>query len=55
MEEKIDVIMNEKEEAIYNQDFERAANLRDKEKEDRRKVFKKEVNRYDNKRIKRDE
>ena len=34
MEEKIDVIMNEKEEAIYNQDFERAANLRDKEKEE---------------------
>ena len=35
MGEKIDIIMNEKEEAIYNQDFERAANLRDKEKEAR--------------------
>ena len=38
MEEKIDVIMNEKEEAIYNQDFERAANLRDKEKEAREEL-----------------
>ena len=38
MEEKINVIMNEKEEAIYNQDFERAANLRDKEKEAREEL-----------------
>ena len=38
MEEKIDIIMNEKEEAIYNQDFERAANLRDKEKEAREEL-----------------
>ena len=38
MEEKIDVIMNEKEEAIYNQDFEIAANLRDKEKEAREEL-----------------
>ena len=38
MGEKIDIIMNEKEEAIYNQDFERAANLRDKEKEAREEL-----------------
>ena len=38
MGEKIDIIMNEKEEAIYNQDFERAANLRDKEKESREEL-----------------
>ena len=33
LQEQIDIIMREKEEAIYNQNFERAAIIRDKEKE----------------------
>ena len=37
LEEKIDVISKEKEEAIYNQDFEKAARLRDAENEAREK------------------
>lgn len=38
MEEKIDIIVNEKEEAIYNQDFEKAAKLRDIEKKSREQL-----------------
>ena len=33
LQEKIDIIMKEKEEAIYNQEFEKAATIRDEEKE----------------------
>ena len=33
LQEQIDIAMKEKEEAIYNQEFERAATIRDKEKE----------------------
>ena len=35
LQNKIDILMKEKEEAIYNQNFEKAASLRDKEKEDK--------------------
>ena len=37
LEEKIEVISKEKEEAIYNQEFEKAASLRDAENEARGK------------------
>ena len=35
LQNKIDILMKEKEEAIYNQNFEKAASLRDKEKEEK--------------------
>ena len=40
LEEKIDIAVKEKEEAIYNQEFERAAEMRDKEKEMRENLDK---------------
>ena len=45
LEEKLDIISKEKEEAIYNQEFEKAAKLRDREKEMREK-FDNEANKW---------
>ena len=45
LEEKIDIILKEKEEAIYNQDFERAAKLRDDENEARER-YEGEINKW---------
>ena len=45
LEEKIEVISKEKEEAIYNQDFEKAAKLRDAENEAREK-YESEINKW---------
>ena len=45
LEEKIEVIAKEKEEAIYNQDFEKAAKLRDVENEAREK-YESEISRW---------
>jgi len=44
-EEKLDNVIKEKEEAIYNQEFERAAEMRDKEKEIREEL-EKEVDKW---------
>ena len=51
LEEDIDKIKNEKEEAVINQKFEKAAELRDKEKTLKEK-FKKEQNKWKNKNTK---
>ena len=45
LEEKIEVISKEKEEAIYNQDFEKAASLRDAENEARGK-YEREISKW---------
>ena len=45
LEEKIDIISKEKEEAIYNQDFEKAAKLRDDENEARER-YEGEINKW---------
>ena len=45
LEEKIDIILKEKEEAIYNQDFEKAAKLRDDENEARER-YESEINKW---------
>ena len=45
LEEKIDIAMKEKEDAIYNQEFERAATLRDKEKQ-MKDELEKELNKW---------
>ena len=45
LEEKIDIISKEKEEAIYNQEFEKAAKLRDIEIQTREKL-EKETNKW---------
>lgn len=51
LEEKIGIIIKEKEEAIYNQEFERAATIRDKEKEMQEKL-EKTINRWRKKKTK---
>ena len=38
LQNKIDILMKEKEDAIYNQNFEKAASLRDKEKEEKNRL-----------------
>ena len=45
LEEKIEIISKDKEEAIYNQEFEKAAQLRDIEKQTREKL-EKEINKW---------
>lgn len=51
LEEKIGIIIKEKEEAIYNQEFEKAATIRDKEKEMQEKL-EKTINRWRKKKTK---
>jgi len=45
LEERLDIAIKEKEEAIYNQEFEKAAEMRDKEKEVR-EALEKELNKW---------
>ena len=45
LEERLDIAIKEKEEAIYNQEFEKAAEMRDKEKEVR-EVLEKELSKW---------
>jgi len=45
LEERLDIVIKEKEEAIYNQEFEKAAEMRDKEK-DVREALEKELNKW---------